>query len=156
MSPIDPASPSRRILPPVVARSAPAALLCCAVLLASCSRSRYAVPPGAERDRIYCCRGEITRLEVAPDGTFSLDLRPDAEGQRYLAPQQTVLVCELDRPEHASNFRAVWDLLRVGSQAKVCGYWITDAERGGQHLLLPVTALAPIVEPSKAAPERIP
>ncbi|MBL8898451.1 MAG: hypothetical protein JNM84_12515 [Planctomycetes bacterium] len=152
MRPRVPSNPHRRMLPPTVARSTRAALLAGSVLLASCSSSRYAVPPGAERDRIYCCLGEITRLEIAADGTFSLDLRPDAEGQRYLAPQQTVLVCELDRPEHAGNFRPVWDMLHVGSRAKVCGYWITDTEREGQHLFLPVTALSPIVEEAGTTP----
>ena len=111
------------------------------LLLGACSAPRFTPADPADPDRIVCSTGRITRLEVHSDGTFALDLAPDGEGKHLLAPSQSELICEMLDPEHAKNFSLGLRRHHVGMRAKVCGYWIRDAEREGRFMIRPVTAL---------------
>ncbi|MBL8897565.1 MAG: hypothetical protein JNM84_08055 [Planctomycetes bacterium] len=117
--------------------------------IAGCGSPRFAPVDPADRDRTVCCLGTIERLVVAEDGTFALDLLPDAADQRWLAPGQRTLICELDQPERAKNFAPLMTHLSVGSRIEVCGYWIVDAERPGLYLLRSVTSIDRFVDEAR-------
>jgi hypothetical protein len=115
-----------------------------ALLLPACSGREYVPADPVDPNRIVCCTGIVTRLDLRADGTFELDLDPEEDRERWLRPGQEVLRCvQPDADPTRDPFARAVGALHVGSRARICGYWVR-ALRDDRHLFMPITALLPL------------
>jgi hypothetical protein len=112
------------------------------LLLSACAGREYVPADPVDPNRIVCCTGVVTRLDHRADGTFEIDLDPEEDRNRWLRTGQEVLRCVQPDPARDQFARAV-GALRVGSRARICGYWVR-ALRDDRHLIVPITALLPL------------